>query len=209
MSISITNRQYGFSHTNTFRCVCWRGRYGSANRRLEVGTLGEGEGPGSNALCVNPYPSRPAGRAAALARLHQHHREHKRHRPTSLPQRQTLAGRCNGAALDRHRHARGRPGLSDASRPTSNSRACAEPSQPIRTGTRSATTLNSRPSPHSLVSQQRLPSKFQHGEGHPPERPSIWSDDPNETASGKPGTVQPLGSIGHSCGRSFGLHRSG
>jgi hypothetical protein len=32
--------------------------------------------------------------------------------------------------------------------------------------------LNSRPSPHSLVNHQRLPSEFQHGTGHPPRASS-------------------------------------
>ena len=49
--------------------------------------------------------------------LHQHHREHERDHPAGLPQRQTLAGRQDGAPLDRRRHAGGRQGLPAAQGP--------------------------------------------------------------------------------------------
>ena len=57
------------------------------------------------------------GRAAPLARVHQRHREHERHHPAGLPQRQTLAGCHDGAALDRGRHDGGRQGLPPAQGP--------------------------------------------------------------------------------------------
>ena len=67
----------------------------------------------------NPHrhPPRSAGRATPLARVHQRHREHERHHPAGLPQRQTLAGCQDGAALDRRRHAGGRQGLPAAQGP--------------------------------------------------------------------------------------------
>ena len=44
-------------------------------------------------------------RVAPGAGLHQHHREHERRHPSGLPQRQTVARRLHGAALDQRRHA--------------------------------------------------------------------------------------------------------
>ena len=70
-----------------------------------------GQHPGGPRRDPHRHPPRSAGRTTPVARLHQHHREHERNRPPGLPQRQTLAGRGHGAALDRRCHARGRQGF--------------------------------------------------------------------------------------------------
>ena len=46
----------------------------------------------------------PAELRRALA-CTKHHREHERRHPSGLPQRQTVARRLHGAALDQRRHA--------------------------------------------------------------------------------------------------------
>src|SRR5487761_1928904 len=50
---------------------------------------------------------RPTRRTAPFPGLHQYHREHERHGPACLPQREALARRRDGPALDGSRHAGG------------------------------------------------------------------------------------------------------
>ena len=52
--------------------------------------------------------------AAPLAGLHQHHREHDGYDPARLPQRQTLAQRIDGIALDRGRYTHARELLEES-----------------------------------------------------------------------------------------------
>src|SRR6266851_6737601 len=59
------------------------------------------------------------------------------------------------------------PRASGGSRPTGNCRSCGPRWLLIRPSTPSTPTLNSRPRPHSLLNQRRLPSEFQQGSGHP------------------------------------------
>ena len=50
----------------------------------------------------------------------------------------------------------------------SNCRSCGRPWLLIRPSTPSTPILNSKPRPHNLLNQRRLPSQFQQGAGHPP-----------------------------------------
>jgi hypothetical protein len=56
----------------------------------------------------------PAGRVAALARLHKHHREHDGHGASRHPQREALEFAFDGPTLDCRDHARIQEGLSKA-----------------------------------------------------------------------------------------------
>ena len=79
-------------------------------RRLEPERAGRGrEHPGRARRDPHRRPPRPAPGTASLAGLHQHRREHDGHDPARLPQREALARRRHGAALDRRCHARGVP----------------------------------------------------------------------------------------------------
>ena len=63
---------------------------------------------GLDEMLTHRHPTRPAGRTAPVARLHQYHREPHGHGAQRLPQREILALAFDGSALDRRRHAGGR-----------------------------------------------------------------------------------------------------
>jgi hypothetical protein len=72
-------------------------------------------------------PARIAGRAAPLARLHQHHLEYDAHCASRHPQREALEFALDGLALDCRGHARSQQGLSQTKslQATSGPTSCA------------------------------------------------------------------------------------